>query len=297
METSLSEAPRQLTAFGAMAWTWAVEFLPRFGAAIALLLVGAIVASWVSRAVRAALSRSRHVDDTAIPAVGAAIRYAILIVVLVAALGQLGIQTTSLLAVLGAAGLAIGLALQGTLSNIAAGIMLLYLRPFRVGDYIETTTGIAGIVKSVGLFAVELDTFDGLYVFAPNSEVWNKALKNHSRNAIRMMNIPIGISYGNDPDLARRVLLGMASEDSRVLADPAPYVFVDNYGDNSVDLIFRAWAPNAAFWDVQRTMIEEAKRRLEAAGIEIPFPQRIVHVVTPDAPAERFAGKDPAKQT
>lgn len=279
----VTATPEELGDFATMAWAWSLAFMPRFAAALAILLVGFIAAVWIARGVRLGLLRSRHVDPTAVPALSAAIRYAILIVILVAALGQLGVQTTSLLAVLGAAGLAIGLALQGTLSNIAAGIMLLYLRPFRVGDYVETTTGIAGIVKTVGLFATELDTFDGLYVFAPNSELWNKALKNHSRNPTRMMSIPIGISYENDTELAREILLGLAAENSRVIKEPAPYVYVDKYGDNSVDLIFRAWAPNAIFWDVQRALIEEAKRRLEAAGIEIPFPQRIVHVVGPDS--------------
>lgn len=286
MELNLADAPEQLDAFATMVWAWTLSFLPRLGAALLLLVVGLFLATWLSRAVRAALQRARHVDETVIPVVGAVVRYAVIIIVLIAVLGQLGVQTTSLLAVLGAAGLAIGLALQGTLSNIAAGIMLLYLRPFRVGDFIETDN-FSGIVRSVGLFVTELDTFDGLYVFAPNSEIWNKTLRNHSRNARRMMSIPIGINYESDAAEARSILLAMAAEDSRVLTDPAPIVFVERYGDNSVDLVFRAWAPTAIFWDVQRTLIEEAKRRLEAAGIEIPFPQRIVHVVSSASAAER----------
>jgi small conductance mechanosensitive channel len=285
MEVALAEAPDQLSALAAMAWAWMLAFLPRLGAALLLLAIGLFVAGWAARMARAALLRTRRVDATIIPVVGTTTRYAILILVLIAVLGQLGFQTTSLLAMLGAAGLAIGLALQGTLSNIAAGIMLLYLRPFQVGDFIETVT-VSGIVKSVGLFATELETFDGLYVFAPNSEIWNKSLKNHSRNPRRLMSIPIGISYEADVDDARRILLAMAAEDPRVLHDPAPYAYVDKYGDNSVDLVFRAWAPTSVFWDAQRTMIEEAKRRLQAAGIEIPFPQRIVHVMPSPAGAE-----------
>lgn len=280
MEVNLSDAPEQLSALSALAWTWLVAFLPRVGAATLLLIVGLLVAGWLARAARIALERTRHVDPTVIPVVGAVVRYAVLILVLIAALGQLGVQTTSLLAVLGAAGLAIGLALQGTLSNIAAGVMLLYLRPFRVGEYIETDN-FAGIVKSVGLFVTELDTFDGLYVFAPNSEIWNKTLRNHSRNPRRMMSIPLRINFESDAAEARRLLLAMAAEDERVLKNPAPIVFVDNYSENSTDLVFRAWAPTAIYWDVQRAMIEEAKRRLDTAGIDIPFPQRIVHVVSP----------------
>jgi small conductance mechanosensitive channel len=284
MELNLAETPDQLSAVASMAWAWTLAFLPRFTAALVLLVVGLIFASWAARFIDAALHRTRHIDPTAVPAMVTAIRYAILILVVVAVLGQLGIQTTSLLAVLGAAGLAIGLALQGTLSNIAAGIMLLYLRPFHTGEYIETPT-VAGTVKTVGLFATELETFDGLYVFAPNSEIWNKSLKNHSRNARRLMSIPIGINYESDAAEARNILIQMAAEDPRILREPAPYVYVDKYGDNSVDLVFRAWAPNAVFWDAQRSMTEEAKRRLDAAGIEIP--QRVVQVVQPPGAPRR----------
>jgi small conductance mechanosensitive channel len=274
----LNETPEQLSALAAMTWAWALTFLPRLGAAILIIAIGFLVAGWAARAVKGILYRSTHVDNTVVPVIGTAARYAILILVLVAALGQLGVQTASLLAVLGAAGLAIGLALQGTLSNIAAGLMLLYLRPFRVGDFVETDN-LAGIVKTVGLFVTELDTFDGLYVFAPNSELWNKTLRNHSRNPRRLMSIPVGISYDADAAKARDLLLQMARDDERILTDPAPYVYVDKYGDNSIDLIFRAWAPTAQYWDAQRAMIEEAKRRLDAAGIEIPFPQRVLHLV------------------
>jgi small conductance mechanosensitive channel len=291
MDVDLSAAPSQLSAFAAMAWAWMLAFLPRLGAALLLLIVGILLASWASRFVRTALLRTRHVDVTAIPIVATTIRYAILVIVLVAVLGQIGIQTTSLLAVLGAAGLAIGLALQGTLSNIAAGIMLLYLRPFRVGDYIEAAA-VAGSVKTVGLFATELETFDGLYIFAPNSEIWNKSLKNHSRNPRRMMSVPIRISYESETAKARDLLLAMAAEDPRVLREPVPHVYVDKYGDAAIDLIFRAWAPNNVFWDVQRAMIEEAKRRLEAAGIEMPFPQRIVQIIPTKSAAPEAAGRE-----
>jgi small conductance mechanosensitive channel len=278
--SELAQAPAELDAAASMLWAWSVEFIPRLGAALVLFVIGFLAAGWASGAIQRVLRRTRHVDETAIPAVGAAARYAILILVLIAALAQLGVQTASLLAVVGAAGLAIGLALQGTLQNIAAGIMLLYLRPFRVGEYIETAT-IAGIVKSVGLFVTELETFDGLYIFAPNSSIWNTTLKNHSRNARRMMSIQIGISYSSDPAKARSVLLELAGEDQRVLKEPAPYVYVETYAETAVVLTFRAWAATAVFWDVQRVMIEEAKRRLESAGIEIPFPQRLLHIVAP----------------
>ena len=181
----LAATPERLGAFAAMAWAWAVEFVPKLASAAILLLAGLILARWVGRLIASFSIRNLHIDETIRPVIAAAVRYGISIIVIVAALGQLGVQTASILAVLGAAGLAIGLALQGTLSNIAAGLMLLWLRPFRVGEYIETAT-VSGVVREIGLFATTLDTFDGLYRFVPNSEIWNKPLVNHSRNRGRM---------------------------------------------------------------------------------------------------------------
>jgi small conductance mechanosensitive channel len=158
--------------------------------------------------------------------------------------------------------------------------MLIYLRPFRIGDYIETPT-IAGSVREIGLFVTHLETGDGLFYFVPNSSLWNTPVKNHSRNERRLMTIRVSIDYGADPAEARRILLAMAASDPRILTDPAPNVFVDSYGDSAVVLAFTAWAATPVFWEAQRTMIEEAKLRLESGGIEMPFPQRIVHVVTP----------------
>jgi len=270
MDIDLAEAPGQLGAAATMIWAWGLAFLPRFGAALLLLIVGLILAGWASRLVRRLLTRTRHVDDTVIPVIGTAIRYAILIVVLVAFLGQLGIQTTSLLAVLGAAGLAIGLALQGTLSNIAAGLMLLYLRPFRVGDYIETAT-VSGAVKEIGLFATCLESSEGIFVFAPNSEIWNKPLRNQSRNPRRMISLQISASYDADPAEVRRVLLEMAASESRLLTPPEPQVYVDSYREDRVVYSFRAWAPTFYFAEVQRALMEAMKQRLQEAGIKIPM--------------------------
>src|SRR5207248_2549441 len=136
------------------------------------------------------------------------------------------IQTASILAALGAAGLAVGLALQGTLSNIAAGLMLLWLRPFRAGDYIETAT-VAGTVRDLGLFGTEIDTFDGVYRFVPNSEIWNKPLLNHTRNPVRMVGLTIGISAAGDPVKAEAILIELFQAGSGILAEPPPEVFVD----------------------------------------------------------------------
>lgn len=270
MDLNLGGTPQQLTAFGAMVWAWTVEFLPRIGAALAVLIVGAIVATWVSRAIGAALRRAPQIDYTVVPVAGAVVRYAILILVVVAALGQLGVQTTSLLAVLGAAGLAIGLALQGTLANIAAGIMLLYLRPFRAGDTIETPL-VIGKVKEIGLFATSMETLDGLYYFVPNSALWNVPLKNQTRNPRRLVTVTLNVSYEADLAEAKRVLADIAKEEPRVLSDPEPTVSVESYMDNRVVIALRAWVATADFPDVQRRLAEAAKTRLQAAGIKMPI--------------------------
>ncbi len=286
----LTDAPQELGAAAAMVWAWALTFLPRLGAALLIIVAGVVLARWASQLVRGVLGRTSYIDTLVEPILATAVRYAVLLLFLVAALGQLGIQTASLLAVLGAAGLAIGLALQGTLQNIAAGIMLIYLRPFRAGDYIETPT-VAGKVQEIGLFVTHLETGDGLFFFAPNSEIWNKPLKNHSRNPRRQMTLQIGIDYGADPAQARRILLEMAASEPRLLTDPAPVVYVERYSDSAIIVSFQAWAPNASFWDVQRTLMEEAKRRLEDGGIKIPSPQRIVVMAPSEEERARRSGK------
>ncbi len=181
------------------------------------------------------------------------VRYGILIVVVVAVLAQIGIQTTSILAALGAAGLAIGLAIQGTLSNIAAGMMLLWLRPFRIGDYIDTGSA-AGTVKDLGLFATELHSWDGIYLFVPNSELWNKKLINYSRLPTRLNDLAFGVDYADDLDKGLETLLAVAGADKRVLPDPAPLVFVDQLGDSAVVLRLRVWGANADYWDLRRAL-------------------------------------------
>ena len=279
---NFSEAPEQLSALAAMVWAWSLAFLPRFGAAILIAVIGIFAAGWAVAVVRRITARTTQLDPTVEPILSTVVRYAVLILFLVAAVGQLGVQTASLLAVLGAAGLAIGLALQGTLANIAAGFMLLYLRPFRVGDYVEVEA-IAGTVKEIGLFVTHLETWEGLFLFVPNAKLWDRPLKNHSRTKNRLMNIQIGIGYDSDPAEARGVLLALAASEPRVLKEPPPYVYVEQYGDVDITLTFRAWAPNAVFWDVQRAMIEQAKTRLQAAGITL------AHRIVPLASAEAAA--------
>lgn len=245
--------------------------------AVILLIAGWLVAGWVRRGLMRLMDRSRRVDPTLKPLLAGIAHYTVLILVLIAVLAQFGVQTTSIIAVLGAAGIAVGLALQGTLSNIAAGAMLLTLRPFGVGDYIDAD-GIAGSVDEIGLFTTQLTTFDGVYVSAPNGQIWNRTIRNYSRLPTRRLDVAVGVSYGDDVERGLEVLRALLEEDERVLAEPAPQVMVKGLGESSVDLNMRCWVNAGDYfaltWDLNRL----AKQRLEAAGLTIPFPQRDVHV-------------------
>lgn len=243
--------------------------------ALVILFAGLIVAKWASRAFMRFIGRVKGVDRTLGPLIASVVRYGIIIMVLIAVLAQLGVQTTSVIALLGAAGLAIGLALQGTLANIAAGIMLLALRPFRVGEYIDAE-GIAGTVDLLGLFTTELRTADGVYVSVPNSQLWNRTIINYNRNPTRRLDLPMRIAYGENVDRAREILLGVAAADVRVLSEPAAVVFVDALGENAVNLVLRVWTATVDYWDVNWDLTARSKLAMDEAGISIPFTQREV---------------------
>lgn len=262
---------------------FAVEYAFSVIGAIILIFAGFIVAGYLERAVGRALSRMHTFDQTLCRFLSKVVRYAVLIMVGVTVLAQFGVQTASILAALGAAGLAIGLALQGTLQNVAAGIMLLVLRPFRVGEYVDAS-GIAGTIEEIGLFATELTTFDGLYVLAPNSELWNKAVTNYSRNPTRRFDLDIGISYSDDINLAHDTLMELARSDDRVMGVPEPEVLVKDLGDSAVVVTLRYWTAASNFWPVQFDLTKAAKEAFDAKGITIPFPQRDVHFVPAEAP-------------
>jgi small conductance mechanosensitive channel len=281
METTAAELSGEVGTFLSALSAWAAVALPRLIGALALLVVGWWIAGRVERALRAVLSRQSHIDVMLGDVIASLARYAILVVILVAVLGQLGIQTTSILAALGAIGLAIGLALQGTLSNIAAGMMLLWLRPFRVGDYVDTGS-VAGTVMSVGLFASELKSWDGVYQFVPNSELWNKRIVNYSRLPTRLVDLAFKVSYADDLAKGQEVLLKLAGDAERVASDPAPQTFVDAIEDSGVVLRLRLWAATADYWPVRRLLTERGKLALEGAGLSLPFPQRDLHIK--DAP-------------
>ena len=246
--------------------------------AIVILIVGWTVAGWAQRHTRKALGKTTKVDKTLELIIASLVRYAILIFVIVAVLAQFGVQTASIIAVLGATGLAIGLALQGALSNVAAGILLLFLRPFNVGDYIDSE-GINGTVEQIGLFLTHLKTPDGMFRAVPNSQLTNKSMLNYSRNATRRITIVVGIGYGEEIDKALGILNNAMNTENRVLPSPAPEVFVDALDDSSVNLGMRCWANNDDYWPALYDLRKQAKTELDKAGISIPFPQRDVHLI------------------
>ena len=260
----------------------AVAYSFRLAGAIILLFVGFVVAGALERWTRAGLGRLPSFDETLRRFLSKIVRYAILILVGVTVLAQFGVQTASIIAALGAIGLAIGLALQGTLQNIAAGIMLLVLKPFRVGEYIDAG-GIAGTVEEIGLFATELKAADGVYVMAPNSELWNKPVTNYSRNVLRRNDIAIGIGYDDDLDLAQKIMMDLALADQRVIAAPVPETFVGGLGDNAVVVTLRYWTSTSDYWPVRFELTKAIKLAFDQNGISIPFPQRQVHFIPSEA--------------
>ncbi len=271
----------------AMLWGWAGLFLPRLLAAAIILLAGYMLAAWSGRVIRRLLADTAKVDPTVQPVIAATVRYSILALVLVVALSNLGVQTASLFAVLGAAGLAIGLALQGTLTNIAAGMMLLWLRPFHVGDYIEVpANNISGTVKEIGLFACQLENFDGIFVFAPNSAVWNAALRNYSRNSGRLISFSVTLPVSTPVEEARAILKAMMDEDPRILRQPSSAVFVDSYDAQKglvLTVSFRTLQGQAG--EVQRDVIDQARKRLEQLGAGQTA--QIVRKIPPDTDPSR----------
>ncbi|MGE6739051.1 mechanosensitive ion channel family protein [Allorhizobium pseudoryzae] len=276
MEDQASEFVVATQAALAQLTALAVQYSFSILGAILLLAIGWFASGLLSRWAKQGLSRIHGIDATLAQFFSNTIRYAVLVIVLVMVLGQFGVQTASILAALGAIGLAIGLALQGTLQNIAAGIMLLVLRPFRVGEYIDTGS-VNGIVQDIGLFATELKTYDGLYRLAPNSLLWNVPVTNYSRLSTRMHDFKVGIAYEDDIEKAIAILLELANKDERVLQDPAPAAFVMDLGDNAVILALRYWANSSVWWMTSRDMTKRTKEAFDAAGISIPFPQVTYH--------------------
>jgi len=250
--------------------------------AVVLLIVGWIAAGWAHSAASKGLGRIRGIDETLQHFLATLVRYLVLAVTIVMVLERFGVQTASLIAVLGAAGLAIGLALQGTLSNLAAGVMLLFFRPFKIGDFVDAA-GIAGTVKVISLFTTEMATPDNVKIIVPNKQLWDTSIKNFSANPTRRVDFVLGIGYGDDIDKAFKVIKDIVDGDARCHKDPEPQIVVGNLGESSVDIIVRVWCNADDFWGIKFDLNKAFKQRFDKEGIEIPFPQRVVHMVSEGA--------------
>ena len=245
-------------------------------AAIVIFVVGRWIAKGFRKLVRNLMNK-RNVDPTITGFVGNLTYVLLLTFVVVAALGQLGIQTTSFIAILGAAGLAIGLALQGSLANFAAGFLMIIFRPFKVGDYIEGA-GTAGNVEAIQIFTTLLKTPDNKTVIIPNAKLTSDNIVNYTTKGTRRMDMVVGIGYDSDIDKAREILEELVTADDRVLKDPAHKIAVVELADSSVNFVVRPWVNVSDYWDVWFDLTEKVKKRFDEAGISIPFPQRDVHV-------------------
>ncbi len=248
---------------------------------IVIAIVGWYAAKAIQRLVLRAVRRTEKVEETFAMIIAKVARYTVIVFVGVLVLSQFGVQTASIIAALGVAGIAIALAMQGTLSNIAAGTMLLFLKPFRVGEYIDAD-GIAGTIDELGLLTTQMRTSDGIYVMVPNNQLWNKSIKNYSRLPTRRLSLVIGISYDDDIEAALRVLQDLLGSDQRVLADPEPEVIVKELADSSVNISMRCWANSDDYWNLLCDLTKQSKQHLAAAGFTIPFPQRDLHIIAPD---------------
>ena len=258
--------------------TWGLRVI----GAIALLIIGRVVAGAVRRGTRRMMKKA-DADPTLIPFVSSMVYYLVIAFVLIAVLGIFGIPTASFVAVLGAAGLAVGLALQGTLSNFAAGVMLLVFRPFKVGDLVEVG-GQLGVIQAIGIFTTTMNSLDNKRVIQPNSQVFSGTIINYNGNDTRRVDMVMGIDYGDDIGVAMETIDRIVRAHPKVLAEPEVQIAVSNLGDSSVDLVVRPWCVPGDYWTVYFDLTRQMKEGLEAAGCSIPFPQRDVHLYQQKAP-------------
>ena len=267
-----------------MSETWLPVVL-QYGGQLTLAVLTLLIGWWLINILTGkvgGLMERRNVDRALHSFIGSMASIVLKVLLLVSVASMIGVETTSFIAVIGAAGLAIGLALQGSLANFAGGVLIMLFRPFRAGDWIEGQ-GVSGSVDSIHIFHTTLKTADNKVVIVPNGSLSNDTITNYSREPIRRADINLGIDYSSDIKQARDVLLKIAA-DPRVLVEPAPVVFVTGLGDSAVNLSLRVWVATPDFWPVTFDFIELAKERLTEAGIGIPFPQRVVHLVQAGGP-------------
>jgi small conductance mechanosensitive channel len=244
--------------------------------ALVILVLGIWVSKLLTRITRKVME-ARQVEVTLVKFTSNLLYSFLLLTVIIASLNKMGIQTTSLIAVLGAAGLAVGLALQGSLSNFAAGVLIIIFKPFKAGDLIEAA-GVLGVVEDLGIFTTKLLTPDNKVIFVPNGNVTSGNITNYTMEAIRRVDLVVGVGYGEDVRRVKEVLMGIIKADGRVLSEPAPQVEVLELADSSVNFVVRPWVKSEDYWGVYFAVMEQVKLVLDEEGIEIPFPQRDIHV-------------------
>lgn len=259
-----------------MAVNWVGDYSLKVLAAVLILIVG----RWVARKIADLLARvleKNKIDATLTGFLENIAYYALLILVLIAAAGQLGINTTSFLTIVGAAGLAVGLALKDSLSNFSSGVMLVLFRPFRVGDAVDVA-GVKGKVVGINIFNTILNTPDNQRVIVPNSSITNGVITNITANPTRRIDLVAGIGYEDNIPLAKQVLTKIVQSDDRILKEPAPQIALSELADSSVNFVVRPWVNTGDYWDVYFALTEQIKLRFDEAGISIPYPQQDVHL-------------------
>lgn len=266
----------KMNAYFTMVITYLTTYGLRVIGAVLIVLIGRYLASFMSKLTKKVLLKA-NIDRTLVSFVQNLTYFGLLLFVIIAALTQLGVQTATLVAIVGAAGLAVGLALQGSLANFAAGIIMIIFKPFRVGDLVEVG-GMLGHVKEIQIFITLLDTLDNRRVIIPNSKVTGDNIVNYSKNEKRRVDLVFSISYDDDITKAKEALENVVKSDPRVLDDPATTIAVSALADSGVNLVCRPWVKPDDYWDVYFDTLENGKIQLEASGMTIPFPQRDVHV-------------------
>jgi small conductance mechanosensitive channel len=262
--------------FIVMLQTTGIDFGIGLAKAIAIFFFGKLLVSIIVRTLRK-IMLTQEIEDTLENFILTLLRAILMIIVFIAAIGALGIQTTSFIAVLGAAGLAVGLALQGSLANFASGVLIVLFKPYRIGDFVEAA-GIAGTVVEVEILTTVFKTGDNKRVIVPNGQVMGSIITNYSANPTRRVDMVVGVSYDDDLDKVRATLEELIAADDRILDDPAHKIAVSELADSSVNFIVRPWVKSEDYWGVMFDLTEAIKKRFDAEGISFPFPQQDVHL-------------------
>jgi small conductance mechanosensitive channel len=262
--------------FAGLIDTYVIPWGINIAFALIIFIVGKFLTNVITNLVKKLMSKA-HVDSILVNFIGSIIKTVLLLFVVIAALDQLGVNTTSLIALIGAAGLAIGLALQGSLQNLASGVMLIIFRPFTAGDFVEAG-GATGVVEEIGIFTTTMRTGDNKEVIVPNGALFGGIITNYSKRATRRVDMVFGIGYGDDIRKAKDIMTGIIEADERILKDPAPLIAVGELADSSVNFNVRPWVNSADYWGVYFDLNEKIKLAFDENGISIPFPQMDVHI-------------------